>query len=158
MKKTFYLLLATMLLAVTGMTLTACGDDNDEPSGGDIVGTWESDTPWLSSPGGLYENFYESIKTYTKFNQNNTYVSVSDMILTDEWAELTGEDKHQIEIDRGTYTISGNNLTTQSYDDETETSLPCIYSIKGNKMTVKTLGMTFTFTRVSDSLIDQYLH
>ena len=156
--KKYLLLFGAIVLALMGITLTACGDDNDEPGGGDIVGTWEADTPWLSSPGGLYEDFYESIKTYTKFNTNNTYVSVSDMILTDEWVELTGEDKHQIEIDRGTYTISGNNLTTKSDDDETETSLSCTYSIKGNKMTVKALGMTFTFTRVSDSMINQYLH
>ena len=156
MKKHLFLF-GAIVLAVMGMTLTSCGDDNDEPGGGDIVGTWEADTPWLSSPGGLYDEFYDYIKTYTKFNKDNTYVSVTDMILTDEWVELTGEDKHQIEIDRGSYTISGNNLTTRSYYDETETSLPCTYSIKGNKMTVKTLGMTFTFTRVSDSMIEQYL-
>ena len=40
MKKQLFLL-AAMLLAVMSISLTACGDDNDEPgSGGDIVGTW----------------------------------------------------------------------------------------------------------------------
>ena len=42
MKKQLFLL-AAMLLVVISVSLTTCGDDNDEPSGDDIVGTWECD-------------------------------------------------------------------------------------------------------------------
>ena len=43
MKKHFYLF-AAMLMTLMGLSLTACGDDNDEPNnGGDIIGTWDGE-------------------------------------------------------------------------------------------------------------------
>ena len=153
--KKYLLSFGALVLAVMGMTFASCGDDNDEPyASGSIVGTWELDDHWFDSTGN-YEGFYESSKGYTKFNKDNTYVSVSDLVLTDEWAEISGEQKHQIEIDRGTYSISGNKCTMNSYTEGE--SLPFTFEVKGDKIKVIALGLTFTFTRVSDSVINKYL-
>lgn len=67
MKKNFYLILATMLLAVTGITLTACGDDNDEPGGleAQLIGEWD-DGP---DPTGI-DPYWDVF--HLKFNSNHT--------------------------------------------------------------------------------------
>ncbi len=148
-------LFCVALLAAMTVSLTACGDDNDEPSGGSIVGTWEGDyLNWFESTNGQ-DGIFESSNGYIKFNDDNTYISVSDNIYTDEWVEIYGAQKHEIEIEHGTYKISGNTITITDSD---QTYLPATFSVKGNKLTIVALGLTFTFTRVSDSVINKYLN
>ena len=153
--KQIKILFFTLAVALMGISLTACGDDNDEPGGGSIVGTWEGDfLHWFESTNGQ-DGFYESSKGYIKFNDDNTYISVSDIVYTDEWVEIYGVDKHEIEIEHGSYKISGNTITLADSD---QTYSPVTFSVKGNKLTIVTLGLTFTFTRVSDSVINKYLN
>ena len=65
---------------------------------------------WFESTNGQ-DGIFESSKGYIKFNDDNTYISVSDIIYTDEWVEIYGAQKHEIEIERGSYKISGNTIT-----------------------------------------------
>ena len=118
-----------LLMAVMNLSLTACGDDNDEPSGGDIVGTWECDI----SDGSM--------------------VTVSAYILTDAWAQITG-DTEEVEIEYDTWRISDDKII--SGNGETVK-----FKLKGNKLTLTpTSGIIIplTFTRVSDSRINRYLN
>lgn len=153
--KQIKILFFTLAVALMGISLTACGDDNNEPSGGSIVGTWEGDyLHWFDSANGQ-DGFFESSKGYIKFNDDNTYISVSDIVYTDEWVEIYGAQKHEVEIERGTYKISGNTITLTDSD---QTYSPATFGVKGNKLTIVALGLTFTFTRVSDSVINKYLN
>lgn len=153
--KTLFLLLVVTLMSIS---LTACGDDNDEPGGGDIVGTWEADyIDWFVGNGqsGVLES---QSKVYIRFYDDNTYISISDFVYSDEWVEIFGVEKHEIEIDRGTYKITGNTISIQSTTDPESTSMPATFNVKGNKMTLIALGLTLTFTRISDSVINKYLN
>lgn len=158
-KQVKFLLLA-LVVALMGFSLASCGDDNDEPSGGSIVGTWEGNYLHGFESTNGQDGIFESSKGYIKFNDDNTYISVSDIIYTDEWVQIFGGDKYEIEIEHGSYEISGNIITiTKLADPEVPSlSLPFPFSVKGNKLTLVALGESFTFTRVSDSRINKYLN
>lgn len=150
MKKQLFLL-AAMLLAVMSISLTACGDDNDEPSGGDIVGTWECDISrtLIDEMSDMYKSGNELIQ----FRSDGTMVTVNAYVLTDAWAAITGE-REEVEVGYGTYRISGDKLI--SGDGETVK-----FKLQGNKLTLTpTSGiiLPLTFTRVSDSVINIYLN
>ena len=151
MKKQLFLL-AAMLLAVMSISLTACGDDNDEPgSGGDIVGTWECDISRTLIDE--MSDMYKSGDQLIQFRSDGTMVTVNAYVLTDAWAAITGE-REEVEVEYGTYRISGDKLI--SSDGETVK-----FKLQGNKLTLTpTSGiiLPFTFTRVSDSRINKYLN
>lgn len=151
MKKQLFLL-AAMLLAVMSISLTACGDDNDEPgSGGDIVGTWECDISRTLIDE--MSDMYKSGNQLIQFRSDGTMVTVMAYVLTDTWAAITGE-RDDIEVEYGTYRISGDKLI--SGDGETVK-----FKLQGNKLTLTpTSGiiLPLTFTRVSDSVINKYLN
>ncbi len=151
MKKQLFLLVA-MLLAVMSISLTACGDDNDEPgSGGDIVGTWECDISRTLIDE--MSDMYKSGDQLIQFRSDGTMVTVMAYVLTDTWAAITGE-RDDIEVEYGTYRISGDKLI--SGDGETVK-----FKLQGNKLTLTpTSGiiLPLTFTRVSDSVINKYLN
>jgi len=160
MKQCFYYLFVAMMMAVFTTGLTACGDDSDEPEGGDIVGTWSSDLGQeiINAMDGIYSSGEDLIQ----FKEDGTYVEVSVLNFTKEWADFCADDEDfknpEIEIDRGTYTISGNTLTLYYSDGTKEV---CTVNIKGKSMTVTTtygLIISTTFTKVSDSVINKYLH
>ena len=158
MKKYYYLLVA-MLMAVTTLGLTACGDDNDEPDSGDIVGTWSCDLSREMIEA--MDDIYTSGEDLIQFRNDGTFVEVSVLYFTNEWAEMFSDDEDfqnpEVLIDRGTYTISGDQLTMFYGDGEKEV---CTYKVKGKSLTVtSTYGIVIgmTFTRVSDSRIEKYL-
>lgn len=151
MKKQLFLL-AAMLLAVMSISLAACGDDNDEPgSGGDIVGTWECDISRTLIDE--MSDMYKSGDQLIQFRSDGTMVTVNAYVLTDAWVAITGE-REEVEVEYGTYRISGDKLI--SGDGETVK-----FKLQGNKLTLTpTSGiiLPFTFTRVSDSVINKYLN
>ena len=146
-------------MAVMTAGLTACGNDNDEPVDGDIVGTWSSDLAqeMINAMG----DFYSSGEDIIQFRKDGTYVEVFALHFTKEWADFYADDEDfknpEIEIERGTYTISGDILTLYFGDGEKEV---CTFKIKGKSMTVTTtfgLIISTTFTKVSDSVINKDL-
>ena len=140
-----------LVLLVATVLLTACGDDNDEPSGGDIVGTWECDISRTLIDE--MSDMYKSGDQLIQFRSDGTMVTVNAYVLTDAWAAITGE-REEVEVEYGTYRISGDKLI--SSDGETVK-----FKLQGNKLTLTpTSGiiLPFTFTRVSDSVINKYLN
>ena len=146
-------------MAVMTAGLTACGDDSDEPDGVDIVGTWSSDL--AQEMINAMEDIYSSGEDIIQFRKDGTFVEVSVLHFTKEWADFYANDEDfknpEIEIDHGTYTISGDKLTLDFDDGEKDV---CTFKIKGKSMTVTTsygLIISATFTKVSDSVINKYL-
>ena len=135
MKKYIYPLIFLMM-AMVSVGFAACGDD-DEPKGSDIVGTWALDDTGFGAAVILFQ-----------FTKDGKFHEVNKSMLNGE----TG-----VDVFHGTYTASGNKLTiTYIFQYETET-VDCIYTVKGDKLSIKTVDGTVTFTRVSDSVIDPYL-
>ena len=133
MKKYYYLLMV-MLMALVSVGFAACGDDDDEPKGSDIVGTWQ-----ISDEEGVI------LLQFTKDGKFNEVDIVSEEGVADLF------------IYHGTYSVSGNKLTvTYVYDHESET-VGCTYSVNGDKLSITDDGYTSIFTRVKDSVIEQYL-
>lgn len=156
--KRYYSLLLLIMMAVVTLGLTACGsDDNDEPEGGDIVGTWSSD---LSKEiVEAMSDFYSSGEELIQYRSDGTFVSVFAYTLKPEWAELFDDDEdHVVEVERGKYTTNGNKITLVYSDGKKEIDT---FSVKGNTLTMTTTAgiiITATFTRVSDSEIEKYLN
>ena len=141
-----------LAVALMGISLTACGDDKDEPGGGgDIVGTWECDISRTLIDE--MSDMYKSGDQLIQFRSDGTMVTVNAYVLTDAWAAITGE-REEVEVEYGTYRISGDKLI--SSDGETVK-----FKLQGNKLTLTpTSGiiLPFTFTRVSDSRINKYMN
>lgn len=121
MKKLKFLLCA--LFAVLCCTaLTACGDDDDdEPAGNSLVGTWlmQGGSDWyaiitLNADGTMAEIEYDEGDTYTA---TGTY-SVSGNVIT--YSLIWAGDSYP---ETGTYifTINGNTATLYDEDGKTQT-------------------------------------
>ncbi|MBR5726263.1 MAG: hypothetical protein IKX56_05960 [Muribaculaceae bacterium] len=133
MKKYYYLLMV-MLMALVSVGFAACGDDDDEPKNPDIVGTWQTK-----------DSDSMTLLQFTKDGKFNEVDIVSEEGVADLYKFY------------GTYTVSGDKLTvTYIYSYETETVVS-VYQVKGDKLTISTAAVTATFTRVNDSVIEQYL-
>ena len=133
MKKYSYLLMV-MLMALVSVGFASCGNDDDEPKGSDIVGTWQ-----LKDSDGVI------LLQFTKDGKYNEVDIVSD------------EGVDDLYIYHGTYTLSGNKLTiTYVYAYESET-VDCTYSVKGDQLTITSAEGSNTLTRVQDSVIERYL-
>ena len=139
MKKCYYFLMV-MLLTLVSVGFVSCGDDNDEPTGSGIVGTWRLYSSDASGASGTYGD-YDVLMQFTKGGVYNE-------------VEIFGT---AVDVYHGTYTVSDNKLTvTYTFLYETET-VECTYQIKGDKLTLTTMDGTNTFTRVKDSVIERYL-
>ena len=133
--------LTVMLLALVSFGITSCGDDKDEPKSSDIVGTWQ-----LKAVGDEGES-YESLIQFTK---NGKWNSVEI---------YTSEVGVEVEVDRGTYTVSGNKVTVTFTEDGKSFNETMTYEVKGDKLmlTYEDAPVAVTFVRVKDSVIEQYL-
>ena len=137
MKKCYYFLMV-MLLALVSVNLTACGDDDDEPSGGgDIVGTWQQ--KYVDEDG--------SGEVLIQFTKNGRFHEFD--IYTDRDGDV------DVAVDHGSYTLSGNKMTV-TYDDDDFFIIECTVTVKGDKLTVSQSGYSTTYNRVKDSLIEKY--
>lgn len=76
MKKFFYFSLL-MGLVLGALTLTACGSDDDEPAGGNIVGNWEANIPV-----GEIDNNYSHSLTY-EFKNDNSFTVTTYSVMED---------------------------------------------------------------------------
>lgn len=141
-----------LAVALMGISLTACGDDKDEPGGGgDIVGTWECDISRTLIDE--MSDMYKSGDQLIQFRSDGTMMTVNAYVLTDAWAQFTGETE-EVEVEYDTWRISGDKII--SSDGETVK-----FKLQGNQLTLTpTSGIIIpiTFTRVSDSRINKYLN
>ncbi len=116
--------LITVLLSVN---LTACGGDDDEPSGGGnpLVGTWVG-----TSTSGLYT--IETTKCKVVFNSNGTGIF-------SEWKESGRED-----TDNFNYSYSGSTLTMDWGDGSPE---KWTFTISGNQLHLYHSGVDYNLTK-----------
>lgn len=140
MKKLYYFL-AVMLLALVSVGVTSCGDDDDEPKSSDLVGTWQLKA--IDEDGATYESLVQ-------FTKNGKWNSVD--IYTDEVGV-------QVEVEQGTYTVSGNRITVSYTEDGQTLNESFTYEVKGDKLmlTYDDYPVAVTLIRVKDSVIEQYL-
>ncbi|MBR6046776.1 MAG: hypothetical protein IKP44_01625, partial [Bacteroidaceae bacterium] len=109
MKKFYYLMMA-MLMAMTTLSLTACGDDEEDgPSGGgnDIEGTWKGNltNDWYDEEDADY---IEKAEALIQFKKGGKYVSVTIIHYTKKGIEEIRQyepnfKNPQVEVDNGTY-------------------------------------------------------
>ncbi len=140
--KKLHFFLSVMLLTLVSVGFTSCGDDKDEPKSADIVGTWQVQA--VDEDGASYESLVQFTKS-GKWNSVDIY---------------TDEVGVQVEVDQGTYTISGNKVTVTYTEDGKSVSESFTYEVKNNKLmiTYQDFPVAVTFVRVKDSVIEQYLN
>lgn len=92
---------------------------------------------------------------YTRFHKDGTGLTVLVTTTYDPWIGEKNEPK--VDVDEFTYTVDGDKITTIEGDGEVTTGK---YSVSGNTLTISSatgLIVSFTFTKVDDSELDQYL-
>lgn len=137
MKKYLKLLFVALFAAMT-VSLYSCKSDDDEPDGGDIVGTWKEKS--IEAMG---------ITHYLQLRADGTAVTIG-VFDDDIWSWV--EDK--VDIEYGKWSKSGDTLTI--IDDEV-TSNATIVKLTSKELGISALGFTTYYERVSDSEVEKYL-
>lgn len=119
------------IFATMTFSLTSCGDD-DEPSAGNIVGTWKSS-------GGTNAEF--GIIQYIQFNTNGSYIEVNI-------------DEYGVETLRGQWKQNDNKVTISGSDIISITAT--IVELTSSELVLNTLWEQ-KYKKVSDSEIEKYL-
>ena len=137
--KKLYFFLTVMLLTLVSVGVTSCGDD--EPKSNDLVGTWQFKA--VDEDGASYE-------TLVQFTKDGKWNSVE--IVTDEVGVA-------VEVEKGTYTVSGNKINVTYTEDGHSVTESVTFEVKDNKLmlTYEDMPVAITFQRVKDSVIQQYL-
>lgn len=151
MKKYLYNIVMVAIVATIAISLTSCDKDSDLEMS-DLEGAWKLQS---SSGYGETKQYDEERWTYVKFMSNGTYVEV-DHEDDGDCSVQTGE----CWVDSKTRTI---NVRSQSYKTTKLYSIPLTGTTVGmeivektdNKMTLRTLGVTATYVRVSNSEFEQ---
>ena len=151
------------IMAVVPLTFISCGDDddNEDVSGGNIVGTWLCDVSWDEE-----DDFYFTMKTYTQFKSDGNYVTVTVTTYLEDFFEMRKGDT-EIDIEKGMWKTDGDMLfstmteTTDPDDREDIGKTEKVnYKVNGNKLILTStsgLIISVTYTRVSDNTIEKYL-
>ena len=139
--KKFYLFLSVMMLTLVSVSFVSCGDDKDEPKSSDLVGTWQIKE--IAEDG-------ESIENLVQFTKDGKWHSVDI---------YEGEVGVEVEVEHGTYTVSGNKMTVTYSDEGVTINEKFTFEVKGDKLilTSDEFPVAVTYVRVKDSVIEQYL-
>ena len=138
--KKFSYFLSVMLLTLVSFGVTSCGDDKDEPKSNDLVGTWQFKAVTEDA----------SIENLVQFTKDGKWNSVE--IVTDEIGV-------SVEVEKGTYTVSGNKINVSYTEDGKTVTESVTFEVKSNKLmlTYEDMPVAITFDRVKDSVIQPYL-
>ena len=138
--KKFSYFLTVMLLALVSFGVTSCGDDKDEPKSNDLVGTWQCKAVTDDA----------AIENLVQFTKDGKWNSVE--IVTDEIGV-------SVEVEKGTYTVSGNKINVSYTEDGKTVTESVTFEVKSNKLmlTYEDMPVAITFDRVKDSVIQPYL-
>lgn len=123
------------LFATLTFTLTSCGDD-DEPSVGNIVGSWKCVD---------YEAF--GVIQYLQFRADGTVTEVDI-------------DEDGPDVMNGTWKLERDLLTFINNDEEWDMDIPTVSTVEkvtNSELVLTTLGIKLTYKKVADSEIDKYL-
>lgn len=138
--KKFFFFLSVMMLALVSVSVTSCGDDKDEPKSNDLVGTWQFKAVTDDA----------AIENLVQFTKDGKWNSVE--IVTDEVGV-------SVEVEKGTYTVSGNKINVTYTEDGHSVTESVTFEVKDNKLmlTYEDMPVAITFQRVKDSVIQPYL-
>lgn len=125
--------------------MTSCSSDDDETSSGTdyakmIVGCW---TNRITVDDGYYT------EDYTRFNADGTYTEVDITVV------YGTTDKS---ISTGTWSISGNKITTHVNDGISglNTTTSTITKMTSTEMVVNAAGVDLKYTKVADSVFEKF--
>lgn len=141
MKKYLYQIFV-LILAITSLTFVSCSDgDDDEISSSNIVGTWEND----SFSTDEAETFFG--KQYVQFNANGEFIEID----VDGYGS-----EGDVDITRGQWKKEGNTISISGKGVTPVTTQ--ITNLTNTDLTLVTLGISLSYKRVDDSIIDKYLN
>ena len=147
MKKIFNLPLF-LILFITSFSFMSCSDDEGEITTNNIVGTWKW-INWFTDEDANDESLFESVEQYIQFKADGSYIGVDiagDYIINGEVVE-----EGSIEVRKGTWGMSEDKLiidgSTFNIDELTD-----------DELTISYMGIAASYSRVSDSEINQYLN
>ena len=111
------------------------------PKGDGLVGTWQLK---------LVDEEGRSIENLVQFTKDGKWNSVE--IVTDEIGV-------SVEVEKGTYTVSGNKINVSYTEDGKTVTESVTFEVKSNKLmlTYEDMPVAITFDRVKDSVIQPYL-
>ncbi|MCH5218615.1 MAG: hypothetical protein J1F07_08755 [Muribaculaceae bacterium] len=146
--KKYLKLLMLAIFASMSFAFVACGndDDDDEPSGGNnttgngFVGTWSMN---MIGHSGEYKN------NYIRFYDDSSFI-------------LVNANEDEVMVSNGTWSVSGNTFTLDYAIAQNERPIiPYVitYNIKSqnsSKIEFYLGNLNFTFTKVSDSVMNKY--
>ncbi len=138
MEKYVKLLMVTLFVTLSCVFTSCGGDDDDEPSMGNVVGTWKN-------TGGLSHDM--GITIYLQFKDNGKCTEVDI-------------DEDGIEVKKGSWEMEGNSLTMINHDQELGIDIPLtskVEKLTKSELVIIALGFKEEYKRVSDSEIDKYL-
>lgn len=147
MKKIFNLPLF-LILFITSFSFMSCSDDEGEITTNNIVGTWKW-INWFTDEDTNDESLFESVEQYIQFKADGSYIGVDiagDYIINGEVVE-----EGSIEVRKGTWVMSEDKLII---DDSTFN----IDELTDDELTISYMGIAASYSRVSDSEINQYLN
>lgn len=173
MKKFYYLMMA-MLMAMTTLSLTACGDDDEDGpdgGGGDIVGAWKANMMNYADDIEDFEEikeYCESFESLFQFKKDHKFVSVTVLkykkSVAEEYKDVPGFENPEIDIERGTYSVSGDKLTLIYTDEDGTTDREEVnFKVKGKTLTITYIDeedgkpRSIKFSGISEKEIENYL-
>lgn len=149
MKKIFNLPLF-LILFITSFSFMSCSDDEGEITTNNIVGTWRCETLDELGLGDLWGGS----DYYIRFNADGSLVAV----YTRGEFYVDGElfDEGEVDIYHGEWSLSGNKISTNGAQFLSSTDE--ITKLSDSELYVTQMGLTIVFSRVNDSVLDQYLN
>lgn len=129
------------LFAIISFALTSCGNDDEPDTGGDLIGTWE----WDSFNTDETEDIFG--KQYIQFGSDGQYIEVD---IDDGFGS-----EEEVDIKRGQWKQSVNTITVSGEGLITVTAK--ITELTDTDLTIVVLGLSMSYKRVDDSIIENYL-
>lgn len=134
-------LLFVALFATMTMSLYSCKSDDDEPDGGDLIGTWMVDQQPIDIE-------------YLQFKSNGDFAKID--VPGEMWNDPDMKPfAPETEVMKGKWTRNGETINIV-YDDGTKTSCK-IEKITSKQLHIIVLGIKGVYERVPDSTVDKYL-
>ncbi len=143
--KKYLIFFFAMLMATSSLVLTSCSSDDDESADGTnysemIVGSWTNRIT-------VDDEYYS--EDYIRFYADGTYKEVDITVV------YGMKDK---DVSTGTWSISGNKITTHVNDGISglDTGTSTITKMTATEMVINAASIDLKYTKVADSVFEQY--
>lgn len=142
--KKYLIYFFAMLMTASSLVLTSCSSDDDEIGDNNyaemIVGSWKNKI-------AIDEDWYG--EWYIRFYSDGTYKDVDITVYSDY---------KDVEHSSGSWSISGNKITTHVNDGISglDTGTSTITKMTATEMVISAAGIDLTYTKVADSVFESY--